>query len=119
MHSKDQVLDIFIEFQLYVERQSGFKLKILRTDNGKEYVNNAFHSYLKSCGIKHELTIPYTPQQNGVVERKHQTIVEMARCMLHAKNMHYKFWAEAMDCVTYLINSTPTKYLKKITPEEA
>ena len=51
LHSKDQVLDIFIEFQLYVERQSGFKLKFLRIDNGKEYVNNSFHTYFKSCGI--------------------------------------------------------------------
>ena len=82
-------------------------------------MNNAFHSYLKSCGIKHELTIPYTPQKNGVAERKHQTIVEMARYMLHAKNLHYKFWVEAMFCATYLINMTPTKALKDITPEEA
>lgn len=74
---------------------------------------------MKSFGIKHELTIPYTPQQNGVAERKHRTIVEMARCMLHAKNMSYKFWAEVMFCATYLINRTPTKALKDITPEEA
>ena len=82
-------------------------------------MNNVFHSYLKSCGIKHELIVPYTPQQNGVAERKHQTIVEMARCMLHAKNLHYKFWAESMFYATYILNRTPTKALKDITLEEA
>ena len=82
-------------------------------------MNNSFNSYLKSFVVKHEITIPYTPQQNGVAERKHKTIVEMARCTLHAKNMSYKFWAETMFCATYLINRTPTKALKDITPEEA
>ena len=119
LQSKDQVLDTFAEFHMFVERQSDYKIKTLRTDNGTEYVNNAFHSYLRSFGIKHQLTVPYTPQQNGVAERKNRTIVEMARCMLHAKNMHYKFWAEAMACATYILNRTPTKALKDITPEEA
>ena len=58
-------------------------------------------------------------QQNGVAERKHRTIVEMTRCMLHAKNMHFKFWAKAIACATYIINITPTKAFKDIAPKEA
>ena len=51
--------------------------------------------------------------------RKHQTIFEIGRCMLHAKNLHCKFWAEAMFCETYILDRNPTKALKDITPEEA
>lgn len=94
---------------MFVERWSGFKIKILRTDNGKEYVNNSCNYYLKYFGTKHELTIPYTRQQNGVAERKNITIIEMVRCLLHGKKIDYKFWVKAMACATNLINRTPKK----------
>jgi hypothetical protein len=63
--------------------------------------------------------VPYTPQQNGVVERKNHTLKEMANCMIQSKGLSLKYWAEAINCANYIVNHTPTKALKNITPEEA
>ncbi|KAL8145697.1 hypothetical protein AgCh_003733 [Apium graveolens] len=68
--------------------------------------------------IEHQLTAPYTPQQNGVVERKNRTIMEMARCLLHDKGMPQKFWAEAAHTSILLLNRLPKKALRKMTPFE-
>ena len=64
-------------------------------------------------------TVPYTPQQNGVAERKNRTLKEMANCMLQSKELSLNYWAEAINCENYIINRTPTKVLKNNTPEEA
>eukprot|EP00253_Pinus_taeda_P011894 PITA_11894 len=64
-------------------------------------------------------TVPYTPQQNGVAERKNRTFKEMANCMLQSKELSLNYWAEAISCENYILNRTPTKALKNITPEEA
>ncbi|XP_022764214.1 uncharacterized protein LOC111309412 [Durio zibethinus] len=86
---------------------------------------NMFKELDKTCtskvriGIEHQLTATYTPQQNGVNERKNRTIMEMARCMLFEKNLSKKFWAEAVNTSVYLLNRLPTKALKGNTPFEA
>lgn len=54
----------------------------MRSDNGREYVNHSFRAFLKEKGIKHQTTVPYNPEQNGVAERTNRTIVERARSML-------------------------------------
>ena len=59
-----------------VERCSGHKLKVLRTDNGGEYTSTEFKEYLKEEGIRHELTIPKTPEQNGVAERTNINLIQ-------------------------------------------
>ena len=65
------------------------------------------------------MTIPYTPEQNGVAECANRTIVEKACCMLHAREMQSHFWAKAVSTAVYLKNQSPTKALSNITPEEA
>ena len=72
----------FQRFKVCVEKESGYYLKVLRTDRGGEFTSIEFKEFFISHGIKKELTTAYTPQQNGVAERKNITMVEMARCML-------------------------------------
>lgn len=82
-------------FKTKVENQSGCKIKTLTSDKGKEYASYQFKLLCEKDGIKHQLTIPYTPQQNGASERKNRTIMEMTRCMLREKHLPKWFWAEA------------------------
>jgi hypothetical protein len=63
-------------------------------------------------------TVLYTPQQNGVVERKNCTLKEMTNCMIQSKGLNLKYWVEAINCANYIVNHTPTKTLKNITLEE-
>lgn len=116
---KSEAFDVFKEFKTFVENQSGCSIKVLRTDRGEEYTSNSFLDYCKRNGIKHQLTASYTPQQNGISERKNRTIVEMARSMLTEKNVPKVFWAEAVACAVYLLNRCPTKCVLNKTPEEA
>lgn len=76
----------------------------IRSDHGKEFENNKFLDFCNSQGITHEFSAPITPQQNGIVERKNRTIQEMTRVMLHAKNISYHFWAEAVNTSCHIHN---------------
>lgn len=69
---------------------------MLCTDRGGEFTSNDFDNFCEMYGIRRELTAPYTPQKNGVAERKNRTIVEMARSMLTAAGLPKQFWAEAV-----------------------
>jgi len=67
--TKDQVFQCFVEWKALVEKASKKKIRTFRTDNGGEYTSSQFETYLKTEGIRHELTVPKTPQQNGIAER--------------------------------------------------
>ncbi|MCO5551922.1 hypothetical protein L7F22_005429 [Adiantum nelumboides] len=114
--------DVFAVFQHYVsmvENETGCKVQTLRTDRGGEYMSGAFKDFLGKKGIKHQCTMPYTPQQNGVAERKNRSLMEMARCMLKAKSLPHKLWMEAVACAAHVLNRCPTRALKTITPYES
>jgi len=70
----------------------------MRSDRGVEFLSKEFNKFCEENGIRRFLTAPYSPQQNGVVERKNRTILNMVRNMLKSKNMPKEFWAEAVDC---------------------
>jgi hypothetical protein len=70
LQEKYEVCSHFLEFKALVEKQSGFKILTLRIDNGGEYRSNEFLNYCMKNGIKREFTNFYSPQQNGVAERK-------------------------------------------------
>ena len=72
-----------MHFKALVENQFGSKIKTLRTNGGGEYTSNHFKSFCLDNGIQHQLSCPYTPQQNSVAERKHKQIVESGLSMLH------------------------------------
>jgi transposase InsO family protein len=119
LKSKDEALAKFQMFQAMAEKATGKCIKMLRTDNGGEFMSKAFTAFLESQGILHQTTAPYSPQQNGVAERANRTLVESARSMLHARNMAYEFWGEAVSTAAYLRNRNCTKAIKDMTPEEA
>ena len=81
----------------------------MRSDRGGEFLSNEFKAFCAENGIQRQLTAPYTPQQNGVLERKNRTIVEMARSLLKGKELPNYFWAEAVATSVYLLNLSPTK----------
>ena len=99
-----------------VEKETGKNLKALPTDNVGEFTSSKFEAYLKSEGVRHELTIPKTPEQNGVAEHINRTLVE---AMLSNANLPPKFWAEALSTAAYLRNRSPTKVVRGMTPQEA
>jgi transposase InsO family protein len=96
-----------------IEKQTEKKVKLLRTDNGMEFCSNEFNDYYSDESIVRHHTIPYTPQQNGVTERMHRTIILKARCMLSNAGMSRRFWAEAASTANYLINRSPSIPLDK------
>lgn len=116
--TKGEVFAIFQKFKVMAEKQSGKFLKILRTDGGGEYVSNDFENFCIKHGIQHEVTPPYTPQHNGLAERRNRTILNMVRSMLKGKNLPHTFWGEAATTATYILNRYPTKRLKEQVPEE-
>lgn len=91
---------------------------MLRSDNGTEYVNSRFKSYFTDFGIIHQTTCPYTPEQNGLSERKNRHIIETTRALLHHSSMLHKFWTEAVLTAVYLINRMPSNTLNHVSPFE-
>ena len=117
LKTKDQVFSYFLEWKALVEKATNKKIKTLRTDNGGEYTSTQLEAYLKAEGIRHELTVPKTPQQNGVAERLNRTLVETARSMLLDAKLPKRFWAEAISTAVYLKNRSPSK-VTNMTPFE-
>ena len=75
----------FKKFKVHVEKESGLKIKSMRSDRGGEFMSKEFLKYCEDNGIRRQLTVPRTPQKNGVAERKNRTILEMTRSMLKSK----------------------------------
>jgi hypothetical protein len=114
LHAKDESLDKFKIYKTEVEVQQNVLIKTLRTDRGGEYYDPVF---FQSVGIIHETTAPYTPQQNGVAERKNRVLKEMVNAMLSYSGLSEGFWGEAMLTACYLLNRVPNKR-NKTTPYE-
>ena len=104
---KDKVLDVFKIYHPMVERETGKQIKCIRSDNGGEYTG-PFHEYCKTYGIRHELTVPGTPQHNAIAERMNHTIMERIRCMLAESTLPKQFWGEAMKTAVDVINMSPS-----------
>ena len=81
LKSKDETYKEFIIFAKRAQRMYEAEIKEIRTDNGTEFKNYTMQDFVDDEGIKHEFSTPYTPLQNGVVERKNRTLIEMAKIM--------------------------------------
>jgi transposase InsO family protein len=119
IRSKDETFEAFKKVKTAAEIEKNNKLKALRTDRGREFTSNEFKQYCELLGVKQYLTAPYSPQQNGVVERRNQTVVGMARSLLKSMEVPGKFWGEAVSTAIYLLNRAPTKSVVGKTPYEA
>jgi len=118
LQGKAKVASIFKKFAKNAQNQFDVKIKKIRSDNGKEFDNTNIEEYCDEVGIKHEFSSTYTPKQNGVVERKNQTLITLARTMLDEYNTSEKMWAEAINTACYASNWLfPHKFLEK-TPYE-
>jgi len=92
-----------------VERQTGRKLRTIRSDNDGEYIAKVVKNFVKDEGINHQWSSAYVPQQNGRAEREMRTIVESARSMLKTRNLPNVLWAEAVTTAVYVLNRTVTR----------
>lgn len=113
---KHQVHEKLSQFIMFCKNQKGKNIKILRTDNGKEYDNSKVKELLNRHGIEHQTIVPYNPEQNGRAERENRTIIEAVRTMMAAKNLDKKFWAEAANTAVYIINRSGTSTINGKTP---
>ena len=94
----------FKEFKALIENHSERRIKTLRSDNGGEYTSNEFEAFCKEYGIKREITTPYNPQHNGVVERKNRTIMEAVKTMIHDQDLPMHPWVEETRESVYVKN---------------
>ncbi|KAE9212787.1 hypothetical protein PF004_g15532 [Phytophthora fragariae] len=115
---KSEVPVKFKAFMNLYENQRGERIKCLRSDNDTEFVNKEMDRLCALNGIVHQKTVPYSPQQNGVVERMNRTIMEKARSMLYYKGILTMWWAEAVSTSVYLINRSTTSTHSSMTPYE-
>jgi hypothetical protein len=104
LQEKSQTQETLKRFLRQAQNEFGLRIKKIRSDNGTEFKNSQIEGFHEEEGIKHEFSSPYTPQQNGVVERKNRTLLDMARTMLDEYKTPNRFWTEAINTACYSIN---------------
>ena len=126
LHNKNEALDAFKVFKAEVEKQYGKQIKIVRSDRGGEYYGRyledgqspgPFAKFLQEHGIVAQYTMPGSPDQNGVAERRNRTLLDMVRSMLSSSKLPKFLWTEALKTAVYILNRVPTKTVPK-TPFE-
>nr|GEW97447.1 Gag-Pol polyprotein [Tanacetum cinerariifolium] len=121
LRSKDETLEVLIDFLRLVQRGLQAQLRIVRTDKGSEFLNKTLRAYFAVEGILHQTSVARTPEPNGVVERQNRTLVEAARTMLSAAKVPLFFWAEAIAtaCFTqnHYVNSDPAPECQRMAHE--
>ena len=123
---KAESLDKFKIFRTEVEKQLEKVIKVVRSDRGGEYygkhgdaeqLKGPFSKYLEDSGIVAQFTMPGSPEQNGVAERRNRTLMEMVRSMISRTNLPSFLWGEALKTALYILNRVPTKAVP-LTPFE-
>ncbi|GJT29647.1 retrotransposon protein, putative, ty1-copia subclass [Tanacetum coccineum] len=116
-HQSEKVFETFKVFQKEVENQLRKTIKSLCSDRGGEYMSQEFLNHLKEHGIIAYRTPPYTPQHNGVSERRNQTLLDIVHSMMSQTTLLKSFWDYALESVAHILNMVPTKKVDK-TPYE-
>lgn len=118
LKEKSEAFGRFKKLKASIEQETCITIKTLRTDRGGEFTSLEFNSFYEENGIQRHLTAPYSPQQNGVVERRNRTILEMTGSVLKHMSVPNYMWREAVRHVTYLVNRSATRTLAYKTPYE-
>lgn len=119
LKEKSEAFSAFKKFRALVETGTERKIKVFRTDRGGEFGSNDFKTYCEEAGIVRHYTAPYTPQQNGVIEHRNRTVMEMARSLLKGMKLPAMLWGEAVRHAVYVLNRLLTRALTGMTPYEA
>lgn len=115
---KSDVFELLITFHAYVTTQFRHPILAFRTDNGKEFDNKAFRTFLSSHGILFQLSCPYTSAQNRRAERIIRTLTEGLHTLLLHASMPPSFWPDALATSTYLLNRRLCRPRQRATPFE-
>ena len=113
--------DVFATFKSFIKRiHNEFEttIKKVRSDNRSEFKNTRIDESCDEFGIRHQFLAKYTPQSNGLVERKNRTLIDMARSMLSEYNVSHSFWAEAINTACYYSNRLYCHPMMEKTPYE-
>ena len=116
MKTRAELFSIFQKFHAEIRTQFNTSIRILRSDNAKEYLSTSVSSFIFSHGILHQFSYAYTPQQNGVAERKNRHIVETAHTLLLHHKVPQRFWRDAILDTCFLINCMPSSVLHDQIP---
>jgi transposase InsO family protein len=118
LQEKSQTQETLKRFLRRDQNEFVLRIKNIRSDNGTEFKNSQIEGFLKEESIKHEFSSPYTPQQNGVVERKNRTLLDMTMTMLDVYKTPDQFWAETINTACYSINRLYLHWILKKTSYE-
>ncbi|GKB45074.1 ribonuclease H-like domain-containing protein, partial [Tanacetum coccineum] len=94
------------------------KIKVFRSDNGTEFVNQYVNKFCADKGVIHQTSCAYTPQQNGTAERKHRHLLNVVRSLMFQGGIPLRMWSECILTATYLINRLPSSVLNGKSPYE-
>jgi hypothetical protein len=118
LHKKSDVFTAFQEFHRMVGTQYQKQICSWQTDNAMEFLDTSVQKYLHHYGIRHQTSCTYTPQQNGLAERKNRQILEVVRASLFGMHMPRYYWGEAAKSAVYLINRTLSRVIDFQTPQQ-
>lgn len=116
--SKAEVASCFMEFVNLVENKFNKKVKKIRCDNGKEYLNKDIYNFIRQKGIELLPCPPYVHELNGVAERYNRSAMDIGRCLMREAKIHRRYWPEAIKTAAYLKNRTIANTVENKTPYE-
>lgn len=118
LKEKGEAFEKFKRFRTIVELETKTRIKCFRTDRGGEFTSTEFNNFCEERGILRHLTALYSPQQNGVLEKRNMTLMKMTRSLLKHMSIPNHLWGEAVRHATYLINRVSTRALNDRMPYE-
>jgi len=116
--TKDEAYHAFKRFEKVIQNKKNCGISTIKFDHGEEFQNKRFDKFCSKFEINHNFSVPRTPQQNGVVERKNRSLEEFARTMLNETNLPKYLWVDAISTTCYVLNRALIRPILKKTPYE-